>query len=259
MKKLLKVFTLATMLVLGGRAMAQIHGSMFFGGAFPMEHYASFEDFDNFALKSTDVDADYAGAGTGFNAGLKWYFNVGVKGLDVLLSAEGIYNGPCSDLKNTYRDMESSFEGPLVDYSFKYNSTPKYINVPAMLGLKYAYNFNSNLGVFIEAGAGGNARFITEMESVSQSNIAGVDTRINTNQKYEKAFSFAYQAGIGFEVAKNLVIGCSFYDLGGAAVSGEQTVKTKTLNDNVTNTVNDFREFGYIHPVMILGRIGFSF
>lgn len=259
MKKLLKVFALVTMLVLVGQAKAQIHGSLFLGGALPMEHYASFEDFNNFALTSTDVDADFAGAGTGFTAGFRWYFNVGVKGLDVLLSVDGIYNGPCSDLKNTYRDMESSFEGPLVDYSFKYNSTPKYINVPAMLGLKYTYNFNSSLGVFIEAGAGGNARFITEMESVSQSKLAGIDTRITTIQKYEKAFSFAYQAGIGIEVSKNLMIGCSFYDLGGAAVSGEQTVKTKTLNDNVTNTANDFHDYGYVHPVMVLGRIGFSF
>lgn len=256
---MLKVFVMAAMMVFGGQAMAQIRGSLFLGAALPMGHYATFEDFDSFALTSIDVDADYDGAGTGFNAGVRWYFNVGVKGLDMILSVDGFYNGPNGKLKYTYRDQETAFEGPIIDHSFKYNSTPKYINVPAMLGLKYTYDFNPNFGVYVEAGAGANLRLITEMEYVSQSNIAGIDTRITTTEKYEKAFSFAYQAGLGIEVSKNLVIGCNFYDFGGARVYGEQTVKTKTLNDNVSNSKTDYLELGNVHPMVILGRIGFSF
>lgn len=259
MKNFFKVLVCAAMLVVSGQAIAQIRGSLFLGATLPMGQYASFEDFDSFALISTDANDDFAGAGTGFNAGVRWYFNVGVEGLDVILSVDGFFNGPCSKLKNTYREMESSIEGPIVESSFKYNATPKYINIPAMLGLKYTYDFNPNLGVYIEAGAGGNARFITGMESVSQSNIAGIDTKVTTIQKYEKAFSFAYQAGVGIEVSKNLVIGCNFYDLGGAGVCGEQTVKTKTLNDNVSNSKTDYLELGNVHPMVILGRIGFSF
>lgn len=259
MKNILKMFVLTAMLLLGGRAMAQVRGSLFLGAPIPIGNYAVFNDFNDFALTSTDTDADYAGAGIGFYAGVRWYFNVGVEGLDIILSVDGLYNGPCSELKNTYREMETSFSGQVLERSFKYNSTPKYINVPAMLGLKYTYELNPSFGVYVEAGAGGDVRFITGMESVSQANIAGIDTRITTIQDYDKTFSFAYQAGVGIEVAKNLVIGCNFYDLGGAAVKGEQTIKTKTLNDNVTNTTNNYRELGYVHPIMILGRIGFSF
>lgn len=259
MNRLVKLFAVAIMLVLGGQAMAQTRGAMFLGASFPMKDFAEFDSFNDFALASTDVDDDDAGAGIGFNAGLKWYFNVGVKGLGVMLSVDGFYNGPSEELKNAYREIENSYEGQLIESSFKYKAKPQYINVPAMLGLNYMYRLNPNLAVYVEAGAGGNLRFITDMESVGKTTILGVETQTTTVQDYEKAFSFAYQAGVGIEVAKNLVIGCSFYDLGAAAVAGEQTVKTKTLNDNVTNTTNSYRELGTVHPVMFLGRIGFSF
>lgn len=257
MNKLFKVLALAAMMIVGGQAMAQNHGTMFIGASFPMKDYADFDGFNNFAL--TTADANDAGAGVGFNAGLKWYFNVGVKGLDVLLSVDGLYNGPCADLKKTYREQEKETGSQILGGSFKYNATPKFINVPAMLGLGYRYHFNPSFALYVEAGAGANLRLITKMESVGKATVIGVETQTTTIQEYDKAFSFAYQAGIGIEVAKNFVIGCSFYDLGGAAVNGERTIKTKTLNDNVINTITDYRELGTVHPIMVLGRIGFSF
>lgn len=259
MNKLFRMFALVLLMIIGSQAMAQTRGALFVGASFPMKDYKEFNNFNDFALTSTNASATYGGAGVGFNAGLKWYFNVGVKGLDVLLSLDGFYNGPCKDLKNYYREQEGASGSQILGGSFKYNATPKYINVPLMLGLNYMYHINPNFGVYVEAGAGANLRFITSMESVAKMTIIGVDNQITTTQKYDKAFSFAYQAGIGIEVAQNLVIGCSFYDLGGAAVGGEQTIKTKTLNDNVTTTMNDYREFGTVRPMMILGRIGFSF
>ena len=78
MNKLLKVFVMAVMLVLGGQTMAQTRGTMFLGASFPMKDYADFDGFNDFAL--TTYDSDDAGAGIGFNAGIKWYFNVGVEG-----------------------------------------------------------------------------------------------------------------------------------------------------------------------------------
>lgn len=259
MKKLVKVFALAALMIMGGQAMAQTRGTMFLSGAFPLKDYADFEGFDDFALTSLDPDDDDAGAGIGFNVGLKWYFNVGVQGLGVMLSVDGIYNGPNGDLKTAYRNNESQAGNQWLGGSFSYNSTPKYINVPAMLGLNYIYRFNPNFGLYVEAGAGGNARFITAMETVGKNTTLGVETQVTTTQKYDTRFSFAYQVGAGIEVAKNLVVGVSFYDLGQAKVQGERTVKTKTLNDNVTNTNTSFEEYGQVHPVMIMGRIGFSF
>ena len=257
MNKLLKVFALALMLILGGQAMAQTRGAMFLSATFPMKDYGEFDEFYNFALTNKN-EAD-AGAGMGFNAGLKWYFNVGVKGLGAMLSVDGFYNGPTKELKNAYRSQEGEVGGNYVNSSFSYTSTPKYINIPAMVGLNYIFRFNPNLGLYVEAGAGGNLRLITDMESVTKGTLFGVETQITETHHYEKVFSFAYQAGIGFEVAKNLIIGCSFYDLGSGDVNSEHTMKTKTLNDNNTDPEVGYPSFGTVHPIMVLGRIGFCF
>ena len=43
MNKLLKVFAMTLMLVLGGQAMAQSRGAMFLGASFPMKDFAKFD------------------------------------------------------------------------------------------------------------------------------------------------------------------------------------------------------------------------
>mgnify|MGYP002626068338 FL=1 len=252
MKKFAKMFTLAVLMIIGGQAMAQTRGAMFLSAAFPMNDYAKFDGFDDFALTSTSLDDNNVGAGIGFDFGLKWYFNVGVKGLGVMLSLDGIYNAPNADLKSAYRDGEGCFGNDFLGASFTYNSTPKYFNVPAMLGLNYIFHLNPNFGVYIEGGAGGNLRFITEMEGVTKANIGPFEAQTKVTNSYDNAFTFAYQFGAGIEVAKNLVIGCSFYDLGKADVKGQMNVKNNP----------DFpreKTWGSVHPIMVLGRIGFSF
>ena len=257
MKKLVKLFALVAVMLLCGQSMAQTRGVMSLGASFPMKDYAEFDGFDDFALLSYDeVDG---GAGIGFNAGFKWYFNVGVKGLGVMLSVDGLYNGPSADLKTAYRNMETEMNGILVSGSYKYTSTPKYVNIPAMLGLNYIYHFNPNLGLFVEAGAGGNLRFITDLATVAKQDVVLVgETKTSITNHYDKAFSFAWQAGIGFEVAKNLVIGCSFYDLGNATVNMTENKKI-TIGGGSSTETTDYKELGTVHPVMVLGRIGFRF
>ena len=262
MKKAFRVLALAAMMIVGGQAMSQSRGAMFFGASFPVLDYGKFNpNFNNFALYSNEINDDLAGAGIGFNVGMKWYFNVGVKGLGVMLSADGIYNGPNAEVKSAYRDLENSYYGQIVDGSFSYSSTPKYIHVPVMLGMNYIYHINPNFGVFVEAGAGCNLRFITKLESVTKANVLGFENLSITTQNYDMAFSFAYQAGLGFEVAKNLVIGCSFYDLGKAQAKGEENVVSKTTigGNTTTNKQNTYNTFGTVHPYMIMARVGFSF
>lgn len=257
MKKTIKLIALAVMLIMGGQAMAQTRGAMLISGAFPMSDFAEFDGFDDFALMQ--VDEEDAGAGIGFSVGFKWYFNVGVKGLGVMLSADGIYNGPNANLKAAYREKENHYDGPFVDGSFTYNATPKHINVPVMLGLNYIYHVNPNFGIYAEAGLGGDMHFLTKMESVAQGSLLGVENKVTTTQKYDMGFSFAYQAGIGIEVARNLVIGCSFYDLGKAQVKGDETIVTKLAGSTNATTKENYNTFGTVHPYMIMARIGFSF
>lgn len=257
MNRIKSLFFLSLMLIMSGQVMAQTSGTMFLGASLPMKDFADFDGFDDFALTSTDEDG---GAAVGFNAGLKWYFNVGVKGLGVMLSVDGFYNGPNADLKDAYRNNEgsSSIFGELIGDSFSYTYIPKYINVPAMLGLNYTYHINPNFGVYVEAGAGGNVRFITDMQHVAEGHLLTNNVLIKTTQSYDKAFTFAYQAGAGIEVAKNFVIGCSFYNLGTAQVKGDQTVKTIT-NGGTPAVETSYKEMGTIESMMVLGRIGFKF
>ena len=183
MKKLFAVLALAVTMIMGGQAMAQTRGALLLGASFPMSDFAEFDGFNEFALMHADEED--AGAGIGFNVGFKWYFNVGVKGLGVMLSADGLYNGPSTALKDAYRESENHYDGTLVDGSFKYNATPKHINVPIMLGLNYIYHINPNFGIYVEAGLGGDMHFLTQMESVAQGKLLGVENKITTTQKYD--------------------------------------------------------------------------
>lgn len=238
MKNLKSLMVLALMLFVGGKMMGQ--GTFFIGGTFPMQEFGNYDNSE-FALSTS---GDNAGASIGFNAGIKWYFNVGVKGLNVLLSVDGIYNGMNAGAREFYKERKEVLDGIGSNVEM---TTPKYINVPAMLGLNYTYHFNPNFGIFAEAGAGGNARFITNYtEGYTLS-----DQKYNAKVKYETAFSFAWQAGIGIEVAQSLVIGCSYYDLGKADVIANKTGEVLTTPMPADGAS--------IHPSMFLVRIGFCF
>lgn len=247
MKKLARIFALVAMMVIGGQAMAQTHGYMALGASFPMGEFADGTMFENTALSG--YLGDDGGAGIGFNAGLKWYFGVGVKGLNVMLSVDGFYNGPNSDVKDNYKQTKNNLESIFDNVSL---SSPKYINVPAMLGMNYIYYINDQFGIFAEAGVGGNMRFITDYNWKGTSKVLGLK---NSNTfDYETAFSLAWQAGIGIEVSKNLVIGCSIYDMGSAPVKGEEN----SIVEGVEVPTAGF-ELGVVHPMMLVGRVGFSF
>lgn len=240
MKKLKSLMVLALMLLIGGKMMGQ--GTFFIGGTFPMQEFGNFDNSE-FVLST---DGDNAGAGIGFNAGFKWYFNVGVKGLNVLLSVDGIYNGLNAGARDFYKERKDFLDGIGSNVEM---TTPKYINVPAMLGMNYTYHFNPNFGIYAEAGAGGNARFITNY--TEGYTLPVVDQKHNATVKYETAFGFAWQAGIGIEVAQSLVISCSYYDLGKANVIGNKT------GDVITTPMP--ADGASIHPSMFLARIGFCF
>lgn len=260
MKKVIRIVVLSAMLLWGGQAMSQTRGVVFLGAGLPMGDFGKFDNMNDLALYSENESLTYGGAGLGFNAGLKWYYGVGAKGLSVLLSLDGFYNGPCSDLKTAYRSQESEATFGGASVSLKYSSTPKYINVPLMLGLNYILRLNAQFGIYAEAGLGGNLRFITAMESVAKGTIPVLgEAQITTTQKYDHAFGFAWQVGAGFEVARNLVIGVSYYDLGSAIAKGDQTIKRKALNDNVSNTDDNYRELGTVHPAILALRLGFAF
>ena len=242
MKKFAKVIALAVLMICGGQAMAQqTRGALMLGASFPMKDFAAFEA-DDFALAT---DGDEAGAAVGFNLGFKWYFNVGVPGLGVMLSVDGLYNGLNDVAKSFYKDRQNALDLLGTNAGM---TTSKYFNVPAMLGVNYIYRINPSFAVYVEAGAGGNARFITNYQEKYTDLLGG---KHNAEVSYKTTFGFAWQVGAGIEVAKNLLIGASFYNLGETPVSAEKT-------GDILLTPMPYDDAS-IRPMVIMGRIGFSF
>ena len=250
MKKI-TLIVLSLMMFVSGQMMAQdkpeTHGAAFVSVAVPMGDFGDGDDITNTALGG--VASKDGGAGVGFNVGAKWNFGVGVPGLSVMLSLDGFYNGPSSDMKDYYNEVRSTWETTHNNVTVR---SPKYFNVPAMLGVNYCYYFNPQFGVYAEAGLGANMRFITNY--TQKGSLKVVNQKDSSSYDYSSAVSFAYQFGLGIEVSKSLVIGASFYDLGSADVKGD--LSTVVLGENMpTQTF----EFATLHPMMFLGRIGFKF
>ncbi len=245
MKKIVKVFALAALMIIGGQTMAQTHGYMSLGASFPMGNFGK-GAAESWAL--TNESSFYGGAGIGFNAGLKWDFGVGVKGLNVMFSVDGFYNGLNNELKEHFDKKAVDIKNdPLVkDYSM---TRPRYINLPVMAGIHYILYTTPSFGIYLEAGAGGNCRWITNYEETIR--YIGDVVTSTTMLDYKTALSFAYQVGVGFEVAKNFNIGVSFYDLGSSKIIAERTLPI-VGTDVYTNVYG-------VRPQMLLARIGFRF
>jgi hypothetical protein len=118
-----------------------------------------------------------------------------------------------------------------------------------MVGINYVLRLSPAFGIYFEAGAGANARFITSYYEAIR--YVAADATAVTNYAYKTAFSFAYQAGLGFEIANNFLIGVSFYDLGTSKVIAERT--------RPVHGTDMFRNESGVAPRMVLARIGFKF
>ena len=244
MKRVIRIFTLSALMIMCGQVMAQTHGYMNLGATFPMGNFGKGLSAEWALTNETNVNG---GASMGFNAGIKWDFGVGVRGLNVMFSVDGFYNGLNNDLKEYFDKASVDIKNdPLVkDYVL---TRPRYINLPVMVGMNFIVYTTPSLGIFFEAAAGGNCRWITNYEETIR--YVG-DVITETTYDYKPAFSFAYQVGAGIEVAKNFTIGASFYDLGASKILAERT--RPIVGTDVFNNVKGVR------PQMLLARIGFRF
>lgn len=238
---------MAVLLFTGSQLIAQTNVYLNLGGAIPIGDFAD-GDETGFALASGDFTE--GGAGMGFTAGLKFKFNTGLKGLDVILSLDGIYNGLNSDVRDFFEDAESLWEEDYNDVTLR---TPKYINVPLMAGANYTYDINPKLGVYDEAGLGANFRYITNLSL----EVKDSGYKASITDKYDPTFTFAYQLGAGLEINKNMAIGINYYNLGGGKVGGKEIVK-ESYNGSSDSDSEKFK-YKRVTPTMVMLRVGFKF
>ena len=247
MRKIAKTMIVAALMFVSSQLFAQTNVYLNLGGVIPTGDFAD-GDETGFGLVSEDFTE--GGAGMGFAAGLKFKFNTGLKGLGVILSLDGIYNGLNADVRDLFEDFETELEEEYNDFSLK---TPKYLNIPLMVGANYTYGINSKIGVYGEAGLGANFRYITNfgMEVKEAGNKASI------KYEYDPALTFAYQLGAGLEINEKITVGVNFYNLGNGKVSGK--VKYKESYNGVSDSDSEKFKYKRVTPTMVMLRIGFKF
>ena len=234
----------AVLLFTGSQLLAQTNVYLNLGGAIPTGDFAD-GDETGFGLVSEDFTE--GGAGMGFTAGLKFKFNTGLKGLGVVLSLDGIYNGLNSDVRDVFEDMENEYEEDYNDVKLR---TPKYINVPLMVGANYTYDIKPQFGIYGEAGLGVDFRYITNLEL----EVKDSGYKASITDEYDPTFTFAYQLGAGVEINHKLTVGVNFYNLGSGKVSGKEKIKESW--DGYSDTDTDKFKFKRVTPTIVMLRIG---
>lgn len=251
MNKIVKMMILAVLFFAGSQMFAQTDFYLNLGGSIPVGDFAE-GDEHGFGLVTKSTKG---GAGIGFTAGMKLKFNTGVKGLGVILTLDGIYNGHNSDVKEYFEDIEEEWlEDDDWDVTMK---TPKYLNVPLMVGVNYTYNFNEKIGIYGEAGLGANFRYITKYELKEEEDYYGDTYEYSEVIKYDPAFTFAYQLGAGIEIINRITVGVSFYGLGNGKVKGKS--EWEEVYDYESYSDSERFNLKSVAPNMVMLRIGFKF
>ena len=185
------------------------------------------------------------GAGLGANVGIKSIFNTKVKGLGIMLTLDGMYNGLQKEIKSHNQMGIPELAG--LDVKTK---NPSYINVPLMLGLNYELSLTNAIGLYVEGGVGANGRFILPYKKSTQAELfPGVTTNISYENHYTPKVAFAFQFGGGIMINKSLAIGVNYYNLGTSAVSGK-------VDNVLSNYLNQEFTYKELSTSMLIVRLG---
>ncbi|MBR5832399.1 MAG: outer membrane beta-barrel protein [Bacteroidales bacterium] len=232
----------------------KIEFSLHLGGAFPMSDFG--DSRANRGLVAWLDKTEKAGAGTGFDAGMKFKFNIpSINGLGVILTADFFYNGPNNDVKDWRDDLIDAYiyDDGLDDVEI---DLPKYINVPIMLGVNYDYVINEKISVWGEAGIGANIRKITMLDQY----LAVGDEELIMKQKYDIATTFAFQIGAGVKLMDKVSLGFHYYALGSGKVKG---MASEEYIENHAGGEYEYYDgdftLRYVNPTMFVIRLGYHF
>lgn len=236
MKRIITRLILATLLISGGKTFAQKDGfSLHLSGVFPNGKFAEFDDNDKVCALANG-SSKTGSAGTGFGVGFKYQFPIPqVANLRFLVGAELMYNPLNGDAKDWFDDKFTSGTYNSTDYSYDYDyevTLPKYLNVPLMAGLNYAFKLNDKINIFGEFAAGINMRLFTNAKILQEKEGTALysdsytsyyydfTTTSEATYKYDNAITFAYRFGAGVTFDR-ISIGLHWYNLGSAKVKGK--------------------------------------
>lgn len=252
MKKATLAIAMLTLLSFGA-AQAQTHFSLRLGGAFPMGKFA--DASANYSTGNLNWglfdNSKKGGAGIGVTLGGNFKYDIAsVKGLGVVASLDLMYNTLNSDIEDYFEEQVDATESNTREYSV---TTPKYINIPVMVGLGYTYEATPALGLFAEVAIGANIRMITKAEENDYFTTTQYEKI--TTREYNTAATFAWRIGGGLMLNSKYTIGVDYYSLGMAKAEG--TTYTEINGVEGTNPPN-FKA-GKITPTILTLRLGINF
>ena len=205
-----------------------------------------------------DASSTQGGASLGANLGFKFITDTKAKGLGIMFSIDGMYNGLQKDI-NIERYMHTAIpEIAGLDVKVK---NPSYINMPILFGLNYNLDISKTIGIFAEGGAGINVRFLVPCKMTASGEVNVFGTNIQTDCSYEYHYTpkvaFAFQFGGGIVISKAITLGVNYYNLGTSEVTGytNSYLKTSSSNQTISKT-DDFDLKNSISTSMLIVRLG---
>lgn len=232
-KKMLLAAFLTAALMGGNSLFAQSNSILNLGLNIPQGSFGS--NTNTCAL--LDPNSENGGANLGANLGLKFIADTKAKGLGIMFTIDGMYNGLQKDLK--IKDYLHADIPEIAGLDAKIKN-PSYINMPILLGLNYTYNFTNMIGIYAEGGAGVNVRFILPCKLSANGSILGVNTEYSYELHYTPKASFAFEFGGGILISKAITLGVNYYYLGSATVSGhaDSYLKLPTSSQPTSSTID---------------------
>lgn len=249
--------------LLGGAVNAQTSFTFKVGGAFPIGDYGDVRaDYENGILRWGLMEKDErGGAATGFNLGVEWRHEIAsVKGLGIVISLDGFYNGLNEDLRDFFDDAIKEAEDDNDDMTI---TKPAYLNFPVMAGINYMYEVTSGMKVFGTAAIGANMRFITPLKGESSSSYysssAGttIKSEYTTTIKYKSATTFGFRLAAGILFNDKFSVEFGYYNLGAGKVKAE--AEYESINSYYGNDSGSEKQtFKSITPSIFSVRLGIA-
>ena len=227
-----KVFLAISMIALSVTGVSAQSKIVYGGLSLPNGAYSEY-DLD----KYYNYDGKEGGAGKGFNVGFKYVQPFSDSKLNWFLSAELLYNGLNSDLKD---EFEEKYDPESVKYE-------TYFNVPVMGGINYSLaDLSPDVSLWVEMGIGVNCRIMSKFNLEAKN---GSEYDVN----YERSFCFAYQFGGGLKINNRYIVGLSYYDLGSDKIRGEKSYKGNSGLDEKIKTKKE------LSTTTLAVRVGYIF
>lgn len=248
-KKMLFAAFLTAALLCGNSLFAQSSSYLNLGLNIPQGSFGS--KVNTCAL--FDASSTQGGANLGANLGFKFITDTKAKGLGIMFSIDGMYNGLQKDV-----DVESHMHTVIpeitgLDVKVK---NPSYINMPILLGLNYNLDISNTIGIFAEGGAGINVRFLLPCKMTATGEVFGINTDYSYEYHYTPKLAFAFQFGGGIVISKAITLGVNYYNLGTSTVSGytNSYIKVSSSSQSITET----KDFSYkdLSTNMLIVRLG---